>query len=188
MSNRSPASTKAKDRERKKQESHPKQLKKARRERLLAWASQSWKVITVIFAILGGVLTVRYFATRIAVAPAGTVSAQEALGTVFNLTNNGMFTLDDVWHTCEPQIIDPNTGALTLGGGIGIVRPDPNLGDLEPGQTKSLGCDGIANGVSNASMGILIAYRPGWWPWKFKKLFRFKAVRADDGTWLWKAE
>ena len=187
MSNRSPAAAKAKGRERKKQESHPKQLKKARRERLLAWVSQSWKVLTVIFAILGGMLTVRYFATRIAVSAGGTVSAQEALGTVFNLTNNGMFTLHDVWHTCEPQIVFP-TGN-TIGGGIGMVHAaDGNLGDLEPGQTKSLACERTIYGVAKASMGILIEYRPGWWPWKFDKLFVFEAVRADDGTWLWKAE
>jgi hypothetical protein len=100
MSNSSPASAKAKDRERKEQESHPKQLKKARRERLHDWASRSWKLFSAIFVILGAVLTVQYFATRIAVASVGTVSAQEALGTVFNITNNGMFTPHDVMARC----------------------------------------------------------------------------------------
>jgi hypothetical protein len=54
--------------------------------------------------------------------------------------------------------------------------------------TKSLSCEKSIKGVAKASTGILIEYRPGWWPWKLNKLFRFKAVRADDGTWLWKAE
>jgi hypothetical protein len=186
MSNSSPASAKAKDRERKKQESHPKQLKKARRERLRALVHRGWQVFGVIFGILGAVLTVRYFATRIAVTSAGTVSAQEALGTVFNVTNNGMFTLHDVWHTCMPETVSPS--GATVGGGIGFVGGDPNLGDLGPGLTKSLSCEKSIKGAAKASMTILIEYGPGWSPWKFTMPFQFKAVRADDGTWVWKAE
>jgi hypothetical protein len=81
-----------------------------------------------------------------------------------------------------PETVNP------MIGGIGMATSEPTLGDLEPGQTKSLGCDNLIKGVVKASMTIFITYWPGWWPWKLTKLFRFKAVRADDGTWLWKAE
>jgi len=115
MSNRSPASAKKRDRKRKRQKSHSNQLKKARWERTRSWASWGWKIFGVIFLLLGAVPTIQYFSTRIAVTSVGTVSGQDPMGTVFNVTNNGPFTLRNDSHACAPETVDPHAGA-TFGG------------------------------------------------------------------------
>jgi hypothetical protein len=61
MSNHTPAAIRAKDKERKAQERHPKQIRNERKARWLSGAKLTSKVFGIIFAILGAQLSARSF-------------------------------------------------------------------------------------------------------------------------------
>ena len=61
MSNHTPAAIRAKDKERKAQERHPKQIRNERKALWLSGAKLTPKVFGIIFAILGAQLSARSF-------------------------------------------------------------------------------------------------------------------------------
>jgi hypothetical protein len=146
--------------------------------RWLSGAKLLWSVTLGILAILGGVLTLRYYSTRLNLASIDTARPRDPMGTVFSLTNNGMFPVYDVEQTCVVDI-------KPMLPGIGIrMRP---LGKIGAGDTKTLNCQHAASGFNTqTSMTIAIEYRPLLWPWKITKPFPLEAEMKPDGTWYWK--
>lgn len=178
MSNHTPAAIRAKDKERKAQEKHPKQVRNERKARLSSGTKLAAKVLGIIFAILSGVLTLRYYSTRLALTPSDTARPNDPMGTIFSLTNGGMFPVYDVEQTCVVDI-------KPMLPGIGIrMRP---LGTIGAGDTKTLNCQhGASNFDRQTSMTIAIEYRPLLWPWKITKPFPLESEMKPDGTWYWK--
>jgi len=185
MSSRLPASAKAKDRERKARERHPKQIGKTRRGLWLSRASRATKVPGILFAILSGMLTLLTYFPRLTIADNGTVRSRDPMGTVFNLTNGGVLPVFDVEQGCAVDITDEN-GRPRIRGLNVWMRP---LGYLGPGDTKSLNCQHVASGFNSpTSMTVRIRYRPLFWFRKFTKAFPLEAEKKDDGSWVWKSE
>jgi hypothetical protein len=179
MSNGTPAAIRTKDKERKAQEKHPKQISKERKARFSSGVKAFWTVFTVVFVILGAVLTLQYFSSaRLTLAPVDTARPNDPMGTVFSVTNGGMFPVYDVEQTCVVDI-KPSLP------GIGIrMRP---LGTIGAGDTKTLNCQHAASGFNRqTSMTIAIEYRPLFWPWKITKPFPLESEMKPDGTWYWK--
>jgi len=184
MSNHTPAAIRAKDKARKAQEKHPKQVKNEQTAPRRSGVNRLWSVIVVMITLIGGIFAGLSYFPRLEVSPGNSVSSHEALGTIFNLTNNGLLTVLDVVHNCQVEAGDGAGGGLK---GILLGRGDGKLGNLEAGMTKSLSCERTAGGAVTASMTIWITYRSVLWPLKITKPYRFEAERADDGTWVWKS-
>jgi hypothetical protein len=133
--------------------------------------------------------TLYSYATRITVTPGQSIRSHEPMGTIFNVTNNGVFTVYRVTHACRLDRVD-----RSLTDPYGISGPEIHytfsLGDLPPGATKSLSCENVVAGARGyAAITIIIFYAR--WPMTHHELsesFSFKSVRADDGTWVWKAK
>jgi hypothetical protein len=185
MSNHTPASIRAKDKERKAQEKHPKQIRKERKARLSSGAKRVISVLGTILAILTAFSTVQSFFTRLNISQNGTVRSHDAMGTVFNLTNNGILPVFDVEPICHVDITSARGQPILSNLGIGM-RP---LGYLGSGETKSLECHHAASNFdTDTSMTIVINYRTLLWFWTGTKMFPVKAEKTDDGTWVWKSE
>jgi hypothetical protein len=178
MSNSTPAAIRAKDRERKAQEKHPKQVQAERKAWWSSEARRIWSVTLGVLAILGGVLTLQYYSTRLTLAPTDTARPQDPMGTTFSLTNNGMFPVYGVEQTCVVHIkpVLPNFG----------IRMQP-LGKIGAGDTKTLNCQHAASNFNRqTAMTIAIEYRPMLWPGRITKQFPLEAEMKPDGTWYWR--
>ena len=100
-------------------------------------------------------------------------------------SNNGLLPVYGVEQTCIVNITAANGRPIVSGLSLGM-RP---LGDLGPGDTKSLNCQHAASGFNaQTSMNIAIQYRPLFWFKQLTKTFPLEAEKADDGTWVWKAK
>jgi hypothetical protein len=186
MSNHTPAAIRAKDKERKAREKHPKQIANERNARLSSGAKLVWFVTLGILAILGGLATFLSFLPHLTISENGTIRSHDPMGTVFNLTNNGILPVREVDQVCGIDRIRFQGGEDS---GFGIQPKEHLLGYLAPGATKSLNCEqAIAmQGTSVARIGIKIVYQPILWPTKLSKYFQLEAEKADDGTWVWKS-
>ena len=145
-----------------------------------------WPLITTIFALVVGVPALYSYSTRLSVTPSGTIQPREPMGTIFNVTNNGISDLHNVAQECD-LIMVKSDDANEIGPNK--TRPkDFMLGDLPAGATKSLSCEQIVRGFNReASIEIVITYDAPLWHRPGIKRFPFRSKQADDGTWVWKA-
>jgi hypothetical protein len=95
-----------------------------------------------------------------------------------------------VTHYCLlDKITDPNDSGSTISG-VEYGSSAFLLGDLSPGETKSLSCEKIVKGFhGEPAITIRIVYSR--WPWihhQRNKFFPFESEQADDGSWAWKAK
>jgi hypothetical protein len=141
-----------------------------------------WVIPSAIFVILAGILTLLSYFPQLVLSTSSTVRAHDAMGTIFNLTNNG-FPVFGVEQICHLNITRPNGSPIISGLGIEMAP----LGYLGHGKTKSLNCHHTAAGFNTESeMVIEIRYRPLYWPFRLSEDFPLQAERTDDGTWVWK--
>jgi hypothetical protein len=186
MSNSTPPAIRARDKARKAQEKHPKQIENERKARLSSGAKRVISVLGTILAILTAFSTVQSFFPHLTISENGTVRSHDPMGTIFNLTNNGILPVREVDQVCGIDRIRFQGGEDT---GFGLQPQGHLLGYLARGATKSLNCEhAIAmQGTSEAKISIEIIYKPILWPTKLSKYFQLEAEKADDGTWLWKS-
>lgn len=150
-----------------------------------------WKVITGVFTLVVGIPALYAYGTRISVVPAGSIRSHEPLGTIFNVTNDGMLTLHNVSHLCG---IASGEGEIAGGGkvllkGVTSTPEGAFLGDLPTGATKSLSCEKPFVGFEGeASIWIEITYTRPLWYRSTKKYFFFESEKANNGTWVWKSK
>jgi uncharacterized protein with PQ loop repeat len=143
-----------------------------------------WTVSVAIIVFLGGILTLFSYLPQLSLSEARTVRSHDAMGTIFNLTNNGL-PVFGVEQICRMTITRPNGSPLIFGGGGIEMTP---LGYLGHGKTKSLNCHHAAVGFNmDTDLIIEIRYRPLYLPWKLSDRFPLRAEKADDGTWVWKS-
>ena len=86
------------------------------------------------------------------------------MGTVFNLTNNGLLPVHEVDQSCGIDRVKCESRRNRLGVQL---RPfGHSLGDLGRGATKSLNCENAMTvpGIAEASITIGITYKPVLWP------------------------
>ena len=143
-----------------------------------------WIIPSAIVACLSGILTLLSYFPQLVISESRTVRSHDPMGTIFNLTNNGL-PVFGVEQICRMTLSWPNGSPFIAGGGGIEMAP---LGYLGHGKTKSLNCHHSVVGFNGAAaMVIEIKYRPIYWPFKFSERFSLQAEKADDGTWVWKA-
>jgi hypothetical protein len=180
MSNHTPASIKARDKERKAQEKHSKQVTAQPKSRWLSGAKLAWSTIGVVLTIITAILT---FSPHLTIAQNGTIRSHDAMGTVFNLPNDGL-PIYDVEQICGVDITADNGRPIISGVGLGMQK----LGSIGMCETKSLACQHAASRFNaQTSLTIVIKYRPLLWFGKLTKEFPLQAEKTDDGTWVWKS-
>jgi hypothetical protein len=163
-------------------EKHPKQIA---REQKARWLTRARLIAGVIIFLIFTAIPVglSYF-PHLSVTKSGTVRSRDAMGTIFDVTNNGILPLYDVDQGCGFDQVKYAGGEIS---GISMTPFEYKLGTLAPGDTKSLNCEKtLALGGTQFDIAIEITYRPLLWPWRITKSFPFEAEKADDGTWVWK--
>jgi hypothetical protein len=180
LSNHTPASIRARDKERKAQEKHPKPAVAERKSRWLSGAKLTWSLVGGVVTIITAILT---FLPHLTISQNGTVRSHDAMGTIFNLTNDAL-PIYDVEQICGVDITADNGRPIVSGVGLGMK----NLGNLGMWETKSLDCQHSASRFNaQTSLTIVIKYRPLLWFGKLSMEFPLQAEKADDGTWVWKS-
>jgi hypothetical protein len=133
-----------------------------------------------------GIPALYSYSTRLSVSAVSTIQPREPMGTIFNVTNNGILDLHNVTHECDLLKVkgrDANIIANTV-----TAPMDFSLGDLPAGATKSLSCERVVKGFPGESLiKIVIAYTSSLQRSQHTKQFLFQSEQADDGTWVWKA-
>lgn len=156
------------------------------RTKIKNFGREWWRVFIVVFTLAVGIPSLYSYSTRVSVVPFSTLRSHEALGTVFNVTNGGIFDLHNVTQECDlVSLKDANNNAF------GDNRFNPigaHLSDLPAGATKSLSCEKVVVGYQGGGrIEIAIAFNSRLWPLRRIKRFPFQSEQADDGTWVWKA-
>jgi hypothetical protein len=146
-----------------------------------------WKVVVFIVTLVFGIPALYSYSTRLSVVPFSTVRPHEPMGTIFNVTNDGIFDLHNMTQECDLIMVKGRDGNEI---GNTITAPmDYSLGDLPAGTTKSLSCEKIVKGlIGEASIVIAINYSSPLRHQPRTKRFPFQSEQADDGTWVWKAK
>jgi hypothetical protein len=154
------------------------------RTRVKNFGQKWWRAFIVVFTLAVGIPSFYSYATWISVAPTGTIRSHEPLGTIFNVTNAGIFDLHHVVHHC-----DVTTGFGNNSFSNTFTRMGEIEGNLPAHATKSLDCEHAVLGITTgADIIITIEFKSPLWPFKRVKHFQFKSERVDDGTWVWKAQ
>jgi hypothetical protein len=111
------------------------------------------------------------------------------MGTIFNVTNDGILDLHHVEQECNLGMVKGGPGRNIIISDTRAAPKDYLLGDLQAGATKSLSCEHIVAGFrGEARIVIAIIYTSPLWHRPRTKRFPFQSEQADDGTWVWKAK
>jgi hypothetical protein len=152
-----------------------------------------FKVLPRLEKIVGwilGILTVAGFflnyIPKLSVDTSGSLRPQDPMGTVFYLSNDGLFAVHDVFANCYFVRIE---GAVDLYN-FKIALPSSRAKILSPGHKMTLPCAHAvaseAGAVTNAEITLLVDYRPDWIWWHKHTEFPMRAEKIENGTWLWK--
>jgi hypothetical protein len=149
--------------------------------------------ITWIVAGLGvlaaGFLVVGLFLNslpRLSVGSSGSSRADDPMGTVFYLSNDGPLPVHDVTFGCGLATL--GTANETAISGTGVTRPkvQQTAATLSPGHKLMLPCTHIEFGSSTVARIELVAtYRPtGIWSHRTMR-FPMEAKKSQSGEWIW---
>lgn len=149
-----------------------------------------WKIplevflgVCTVLSLLAGVVS---FLPKLSVDISGSLRSQEAMGTVFYLSNDGVITVRDVTAACRADDIRTERGQSV--SNIGFLNPDSFADKLSPGHKMTLPCARVnITGVTTARMTIDVSYKPAWAWWYRHERFPLEAERTQDGTWIWKS-
>lgn len=139
-------------------------------------------VISFLIASMGVVS----FFPRLSVSQRGSVREHEALATIFDVTNQGLFPLKDLEIDCgADRLRSSQWGGIR---GISFAFPESRVARLEPAQTVTADCDRMIKGdqTLHGTMSVRVSYRPFLWPSRRGKKFLMASVQTDQGTWIWK--
>jgi hypothetical protein len=144
---------------------------------------EGFGIISALFGIMAAIST---FLPKLSVDTSGSLRPQDPAGTVFWLSNDGVFPIHDVFVRClfpkiegAASIYGLNIGpgfplAKTLSAGHKLTVPCAHMLETEPGV------------VANAELTILIDYRPDWVWWHRHAEFPMRAEKTITGQWIWK--
>ena len=148
-----------------------------------------------ILGLLGTLVTIgafvlNFYMSKVSVSVEGSLHPRNPLGTVFAITNEGIFSVNDILVACGHFNVVGN-GFSIVGPG-NIIFPESRAKELSPGHKMTLPC---ANAVGftapvnfrSAEMTITATFRPSFWPLNKTEVFPWKAERTDTGEWIWKS-
>ncbi len=146
-------------------------------------------VLWLSFGIGGTILLLAVLALlllaqpKLSVSPSSEVTSDDIGNTVFVLSNQGRFPVYDATLACSQN----NTGELIDGVAIDLGHTSSSV--LPPNNSVTLTCpDAIqdqARTNEEASVVLLLAYRPAWFPWHRHSAIGMKAHVLSSGNWTW---
>ncbi len=110
----------------------------------------------------------------------------EALSTVFDVTNGGLLPLKDVDIACQmDKLADQSRNRIE---NVTLSFAGSRIANLGAGVTTSAPCEHTVSGdpTLHGTMGILVSYRPAFWPFRKGEKFLMESEQTDHGTWIWK--
>ena len=150
------------------------------RTRVKNFGSKWWPVFIGVFTLAVGIPSLYSYTTgSLSYLLVAQFAPHEAMGTIFNLTNDGIFMLRNVAEECNVEAAVQ--GRYTFANNR-MEPPDVPLGDLPPGATKSLSCEHAVLGLkTKASIEIKIIFTSPLHR-RTTRSFLFESEQADDGT------
>jgi hypothetical protein len=139
--------------------------------------------VPAVVGVLSAIAAIPTFFPRLSLASPQSVRTHDPMGTVFVLTNNGVFAIHDVDAQCVVSTVQTRgTSFANL-----AFKTEPAIPELSAGTEMSLSCQNIDFGgpAETAHIVIQVKYRPSFGWWKRTTFFPMNATRADDGTWVW---
>lgn len=163
--------------------------------KLRAFVSSSWKIVVGISVLMSVIGTVYAFGTRVSVSPEPISDRLDPYRSPFVITNDSYLPLSDVAFSCRAFNIQPNEVvdeiAKTQDGRPIKLESTFGPGDayvpfsLEPNEKRTFECLSAAMllkpTITNASVEIVVTYRPLWILWKQERRFRFDAQANGEG-------
>jgi hypothetical protein len=147
------------------------------------------------FGLLGTLVTIlafflNFYLSKVSAGVDGSLHPLNPLGTVFSITNEGIFSINDITVACGHFHV--KAPGITIQGPGDIVFDDSRAKELSAGHKMTLPCAhaiGFTAPVNftQAEMTLTAKYRPSFWPWKKIESFPWKAERTDKGEWIWKS-
>ena len=143
-------------------------------------------VISLVLTVVGFVLN---SLPKLSVDASGSLRPADPMGTVFNLSNDGLLPVHDLTVTCGIKKIQTQSG----GGmeNIGFQLPGSEAKILSPGHKMTLPCaHAVAvttNGAVKAEIIIFVDYRPDWLWWHKNAGFPLEVEETQNGQWIWKS-
>ena len=153
------------------------------------------KPLIEVLGFFGTLVTIAAFflnfsVSKVSVSVEGSLHPRNPLGTIFAVTNEGVFSVNDIVVACGHFHV-VGDGFQIVGPG-NIIFPESKAKELSAGHKMTLPC---ANAVGftapvnfqTAEMTITATFRPSWWLWNKTESFPLKAQRTDTGEWIWKS-
>lgn len=161
-----------------------------------AYVQRIWELgrrwITGMIGLLvsGGTLFVLFSELSPKLSASSTVlDPSNAFSARFQITNNGRLSINDAAIIC--RFVDVHFETIRFRGSAFMQESDfwPSI---DPGETVTLPCryrkQMIDKPLSSADIHVVIEFRPSWWPTRVSQHFRFIALKAENGSWLWEAQ
>ena len=107
----------------------------------------------------------------------------------FQITNVGRLAINDAAIMC--RFIDVHFGTIHFSG-FDFMQESDFWSSIDPGEPVTLPCryrkEMVDTPLSSADIQVAIEFRPSWWPTRVTQRFRFIALKAENGSWLWEAQ
>lgn len=155
---------------------------------------KSHKMLLEIVGAISALLTIFGFllnyAPKLSVDVSGSLRATDPMGTVFQLSNDGLFPVHTIVVGCGMDKVGSNRGGIRginiIMSGQGALAPI-----LSPGHKMTVPCAhavALQNPPADtvAEMTITVDFRPDWLFWRKHIEFPMRAERRDNGEWIWK--
>ena len=144
-----------------------------------------------ILAVLGFLIALLTIFPRISVSNDAPLDADDAFATPFVVSNDGYLPLYSVLFLVSTRDVRFTDGRAIIGTPDYKSRwtaPDWELPSLYPTKRHDVyaGRVIVSHGtLQSADIGIIVQYRPAFWPFRREILCRFKTQQGYDGRLHW---
>ena len=163
-----------------KQQEHKTKRTKIQGKHFLHFPKAFWGLL-VFLSVIAGVVSLF---PKLSVDLSGTIRANDPLGTVFYLANEGIVPIHDVNALCE--IVQSGNAHLNIHNFSARTRHS-HAETLSPGHKMTVGCENViaTQGAVRGELTITVDYKVAWTWWYRHTEFPMLAEESEDGTWVW---
>ncbi len=152
-----------------------------------------WKVLIFALGMPSLYIGCVSMSSRVSLTPGDVLRAKDPLSSPIIVSNEGYLPIHDAMATCLVKRIVAANGATVTDAVIGGDSAEQFVGDLGIGGKTTISCSGDGSSVFSmgtdkyiaADIGIVLSYRPDFFPWHRHKSFNFHARISDDGKIHW---
>jgi hypothetical protein len=141
--------------------------------------------IAVGFSVVSAVALTPYaVAPKLIVSPSERLDSANPLSTVFNVTNDGLFTIHSVQLVCGIRNVIAGHTRMT---NIALKDSKLDRSHMSPGENAVIGCGNVNLGpqLTTADISIDVSFRPAYWFLRIERHFAFTAHISKDGQVHW---